>query len=227
MTGQLFKSSSNSLLVLLPSPLLSHYKVIENNETETGITIHFVNEHYDDGAIIFQAKTELETSDSPDDIAQKIHALEYKHFPKIIEETILKSDNPILNVIKSYHTALENPENSKVYQAAFDDMERYQAWDYETQYTQILFKLKLIDLNQKVSELSGGQQKRLALANTLLSKPDLLILDEPTNHLDLEMIEWLETFFAKASIEAAKEAHRIVGHEFNLSSLKLPNLFSS
>jgi len=67
-----------------------HDKVIENNETETGITIHFVNEHYDDGAIIFQAKTELETSDSPEDIAQKIHALEYKHFPKIIEETILK-----------------------------------------------------------------------------------------------------------------------------------------
>ena len=124
-----------------------------------------------------------------------------------VEETILKSDNPILNVIKSYHTALENPENSKVYQAAFDDMERYQAWDYETQYTQILFKLKLIDLNQKVSELSGGQQKRLALANTLLSKPDLLILDEPTNHLDLEMIEWLETFFAKENITLFMVTH--------------------
>tara|TARA_Y100000385_G_scaffold129342_1_gene134671 strand:- start:461 stop:2323 length:1863 start_codon:yes stop_codon:yes gene_type:complete len=124
-----------------------------------------------------------------------------------VEETILKSDNPILNVIKTYHTALENPENSKLYQTAFDDMERYQAWDYETQYTQILHKLKLVDLNQKVSELSGGQQKRLALADTLLSKPDLLILDEPTNHLDLEMIEWLETFFSKESITIFMVTH--------------------
>ena len=124
-----------------------------------------------------------------------------------VEETILKSDNPILNVIKTYHQALENPEDSKLYQTAFDDMERYQAWDYETQYTQILFKLKLVDLDQKVSELSGGQQKRLALANTLLSKPDLLILDEPTNHLDLEMIEWLEAFFAKENITLFMVTH--------------------
>ena len=124
-----------------------------------------------------------------------------------VEETILKSDNPTLNVIKTYHQALENPEDSKLYQTAFDDMERYQAWDYETQYTQILFKLKLVDLDQKVSELSGGQQKRLALANTLLSKPDLLILDEPTNHLDLEMIEWLEAFFAKENITLFMVTH--------------------
>ena len=124
-----------------------------------------------------------------------------------VKETILKSDNPILKVIKTYHTALEDPENSKLYQTAFDDMERYQAWDYETQYTQILHKLKLVDLNQKVGELSGGQQKRLALADTLLSKPDLLILDEPTNHLDLEMIEWLETFFAKENITIFMVTH--------------------
>jgi ATP-binding cassette subfamily F protein uup len=124
-----------------------------------------------------------------------------------IEETIFNSDNPILKVINAYHAALENPEDSKLYQAAFDDMERYQAWDFETQYTQILFKLKLENLNQKVSALSGGQQKRLALANTLLSKPDLLILDEPTNHLDLEMIEWLETFFAKENITLFMVTH--------------------
>ena len=124
-----------------------------------------------------------------------------------VKETILKSDNPILKVIKTYHTALEDPQKSKLYQTAFDDMERYQAWDYETQYTQILHKLKLVDLNQKVGELSGGQQKRLALADTLLSKPDLLILDEPTNHLDLEMIEWLETFFAKENITIFMVTH--------------------
>ena len=117
-----------------------------------------------------------------------------------IEETIFDSDNPILNVITQYHNALESPEDSEAYQHAFEAMERYNAWDFETQYTQILFKLKLEDLNQKVKSLSGGQKKRLALANALINKPDLLVLDEPTNHLDLEMIEWLEAFFAKENI---------------------------
>jgi len=124
-----------------------------------------------------------------------------------VEKTIFNSDNPILKVINTYHAALENPEDTTLYQTAFDDMERYQAWDFETQYTQILFKLKLENLDQKVSALSGGQQKRLALANTLLSKPDLLILDEPTNHLDLEMIEWLESFFAKENITLFMVTH--------------------
>ena len=117
-----------------------------------------------------------------------------------VEETIFDSDNPILNVINSYHDALHNPEDSEAYQKAFEAMERYSAWDFETQYKQILFKLKLEILDQKVSLLSGGQKKRLALANALINKPDLLVLDEPTNHLDLEMIEWLEAFFAKENI---------------------------
>ncbi|NOY47919.1 MAG: ABC-F family ATP-binding cassette domain-containing protein [Chlorobi bacterium] len=117
-----------------------------------------------------------------------------------VEETIFDSDNPILNVINSYHEALHNPEDSEAYQKAFEAMERHNAWDFETQYKQILFKLKLETLDQKVSLLSGGQKKRLALANALINKPDLLVLDEPTNHLDLEMIEWLEAFFAKENI---------------------------
>lgn len=65
-----------------------HKAVKENNESETGITIHYVNENYDEGAIIFQAKAQLTPSDSPEDIAQKIHILEYKHFPKIIETVV-------------------------------------------------------------------------------------------------------------------------------------------
>ena len=117
-----------------------------------------------------------------------------------IEESIFDSDNAILEVINSYHKALKNPEDEEVYQKAFEAMERFNAWDFETQYTQILFKLNLEDLDQKVAQLSGGQKKRLALANALINKPDLLILDEPTNHLDLEMIEWLEAFFAKENI---------------------------
>ncbi|WP_412984451.1 ABC-F family ATP-binding cassette domain-containing protein [Pontimicrobium sp. IMCC45349] len=124
-----------------------------------------------------------------------------------IEETIFASDNQILKVINTYHEALLNPEDTDSYQKAFDDMERHNAWDFETQYKQILFKLKLEDLNQKIKLLSGGQKKRLALANALINKPDLLILDEPTNHLDLEMIEWLEQFFAKANMTLFMVTH--------------------
>jgi len=124
-----------------------------------------------------------------------------------IEETIFASDNEILKVIANYEKALLNPDDSETYQAAFDAMERHQAWDFETLYKQILFKLKLDELGQKVSTLSGGQKKRLALANALINKPDLLILDEPTNHLDLEMIEWLEAFFAKENITLFMVTH--------------------
>ncbi len=124
-----------------------------------------------------------------------------------IEETIFASGNPILNVIQNYEKALENTEDSDAYQAAFDAMDQFNAWDFETQYKQILFKLKLEDLNQKVGLLSGGQKKRLALANALINKPELLILDEPTNHLDLEMIEWLEQFFAKENITLFMVTH--------------------
>ncbi|MBC9798167.1 ABC-F family ATP-binding cassette domain-containing protein [Sinomicrobium weinanense] len=124
-----------------------------------------------------------------------------------IEETIFASDNKVLKVIHNYERALRNPEEEKAYQQAFEQMELHNAWDFETQYKQILSKLKLDDLSQKVSSLSGGQKKRLALATVLLNKPDLLILDEPTNHLDLEMIEWLESYFAKENITLFMVTH--------------------
>ena len=124
-----------------------------------------------------------------------------------IEEIIQTSDNHIIKIITAYEEALKNPEDSIGYQKAFDLMEANQAWDFETVYKQILSKLKLNDLNQRVSTMSGGQKKRLALANALLGQPQLLILDEPTNHLDLEMIEWLEDFFTKSNITLFMVTH--------------------
>lgn len=124
-----------------------------------------------------------------------------------IEETIFASDNSTLKTIQDYEKALLNMEDQEAYQKAFEAMDAAQAWDFETQYKQILFKLKLDDLDRKVGKLSGGQKKRLALAELLLSKPDLVILDEPTNHLDLEMIEWLEDYFKKESITLFMVTH--------------------
>ncbi len=124
-----------------------------------------------------------------------------------IEEAIFSTENKILPIIQQYEQALQNPDNTEVYQKAFELMEQHNAWDFETQYKQILSKLKLHNLQQKVGLLSGGQKKRLALAIILINKPDLLILDEPTNHLDLEMIEWLEAFFAKEKITLFMVTH--------------------
>ncbi|AUC16718.1 ABC transporter [Tenacibaculum sp. SZ-18] len=126
---------------------------------------------------------------------------------KSIEETIFATENKILPIIQKYEDALQNPDDAEAYQAAFDLMDQHNAWDFETQYKQILSKLKLDKLKQKVGTLSGGQKKRLALAIILINKPDLLILDEPTNHLDLEMIEWLESFFAREKITLFMVTH--------------------
>lgn len=124
-----------------------------------------------------------------------------------IEETIFATDNKILSIVNQYESALKNLDDGDAYQAAFDLMDQHNAWDFETQYRQILSKLKLEDLTLKVGSLSGGQRKRLSLAIVLINKPDLLILDEPTNHLDLEMIEWLEAFFAKEKITLFMVTH--------------------
>jgi len=124
-----------------------------------------------------------------------------------VEEVILASDNPILEVIARYEKAIKNPDDPEGLQEAMDAMDAARAWDFETTYTQVLYRLKLEDLDQKAGTLSGGQRKRLALANALLANPELLILDEPTNHLDLEMIEWLEDYFARQQLTLFMVTH--------------------
>ncbi len=124
-----------------------------------------------------------------------------------ILDNVLAVDNPATKAIKEYEIALENMDDSDAYQRAFDAMDRLQAWDFETQVKQILGKLGLHHTSDLVDNLSGGQKKRVALAKTLISQPDILIFDEPTNHLDVEMIEWLEEYLSQPSITLFMVTH--------------------
>ena len=124
-----------------------------------------------------------------------------------VKESIFQADNPILKIKELEKAVKKNPEDQEAYQKAFEAMDQSQAWDFETQYKKILFKLKLDDLSAKIESLSGGQKKRIALCNALLKRPELLILDEPTNHIDLEMIEWLEDYFSKEKITLFMVTH--------------------
>ena len=124
-----------------------------------------------------------------------------------IEQAVFSADNPMLKIVQNYENALKNMNDVKAYEKAFNAMEQEQAWDFDTHYKQILSKLKFNNHDIKINTLSGGQRKRLSLAIGLINKPDLLILDEPTNHLDLEMIEWLESYFAKEKITLFMVTH--------------------
>ena len=126
---------------------------------------------------------------------------------KTVFQAIYESDNPLLAAIQEYEAAMLNPENADVFQKAFDSMDQLQAWDYEVKVKTILSKLKLDELKQEISLLSGGQRKRLSLAKILIEQPDFLILDEPTNHLDLGMIEWLQEFLTKENVTLFMVTH--------------------
>ena len=121
-------------------------------------------------------------------------------------DACLQSDNEIVRTIAEYEHAMLHPENGTMTEI-LAKMDIHHAWDYEARIKQILGKLKITDFEQKIGELSGGQLKRVALANVLISEPELLILDEPTNHLDLEMIEWLEDFLKRASMALLMVTH--------------------
>jgi ATP-binding cassette subfamily F protein uup len=124
-----------------------------------------------------------------------------------VYDALYGSENLMLSAIKEYELALLKPENSEAFQSAFEKMDRLNAWDYEVKVKTILSKLKLEELKQEISVLSGGQRKRLSLAKLLIDQPDFLILDEPTNHLDLEMIEWLEEYLIKEQVTLLMVTH--------------------
>ncbi len=121
-------------------------------------------------------------------------------------QACFQSDNETVRLIAEYEQALQQ-ENQEQLQALLDRMEHAKAWDYEQRAKQILSQLKINNFEQPIKELSGGQLKRLALANVLITEPDLLILDEPTNHLDIDMTEWLEDFLRRSHITLLMVTH--------------------
>ena len=129
-------------------------------------------------------------------------------FPKELSvlDACLQTDNEAVRTIAAYEHCMMS-ENHEGLDEILAQMDLHKAWDYETRIKQILGKLKITNFEQKIGKLSGGQLKRVALANVLIAEPDLLILDEPTNHLDLEMIEWLEDFLKRSSMALLMVTH--------------------
>ncbi|HAQ0838686.1 TPA: ABC-F family ATP-binding cassette domain-containing protein, partial [Enterococcus faecium] len=116
-------------------------------------------------------------------------------------QAVFQGNSPLIQTVRAYEEALielgengEDPDVQKRYAKAEEQMNKEDAWTTDTNAKIILQKLGISELDKKISTLSGGQKKRVSLAQVLIDEPDLLLLDEPTNHLDYEAIEWLENY---------------------------------
>lgn len=132
---------------------------------------------------------------------------------RTIWELIQTTSLGISQTIKEYYQALEqqatdfSKESQSRLELATAEMDKHEAWDFERKMKEILTRFEILNLDQSVNTLSGGQKKRLALSMVLLNNPDLLLLDEPTNHLDIDMIEWLERYLQQSNITFLMVTH--------------------
>lgn len=130
----------------------------------------------------------------------------YFHPDASVLEAVLESDHPSIQAIRMYEEAMQVGDNAAL-EEAIVKIEDLKAWEIEHRMREILSKLNIVDLKQKVGQLSGGQKKRIALAKIILRDPDFLILDEPTNHLDIDMIEWLESYLESSQLTIFMVTH--------------------
>lgn len=153
-------------------------------------------EGYDSGEVVFRKDLRVGYLEQAPSYPEDLTVLEACFF----------SENETVRTIAEYEAAISREDHSGL-ERILERMDALKAWDYEQRAKQILGKLNIHRLDQKVGELSGGQLKRVALANVLITEPELIILDEPTNHLDLEMTEWLEEYLGRANISILMVTH--------------------
>lgn len=153
-------------------------------------------EDYDSGAVIFRNDLRVGYLEQSPVYPEGLTVLQACFYSK----------NETVKLIAEYEQAMSSDDHSNL-NDILERMDALKAWDYEQRAKQILGQLKIHNLDQKVESLSGGQLKRVALANVLITDPELIILDEPTNHLDLEMTEWLEGYLSRANISILMVTH--------------------
>ncbi len=153
-------------------------------------------EDYDSGTISFRRDLRVSYLEQTPDFPKELSVI----------DACLQSDNEVVRTIAAYEHCMLS-DNHDLLPEIMNRMDLHNAWDYEARIKQVLGKLKITNFEQRIGELSGGQLKRVALANVLIGEPDLLILDEPTNHLDLEMVEWLEDFLKRSSMALLMVTH--------------------
>lgn len=153
-------------------------------------------EPYDSGRVVFRNDIRVDYLDQTPSFAPELTVL----------EACFSVDNDTVKLIAKYEEIMASG-NQDGLDEVLAKMDLLNAWDYEQRIKQILTQLKIVDFKQKIGELSGGQMKRVALANVLIGEPELVMLDEPTNHLDLEMVEWLEEYLSRNNISLLMVTH--------------------